>query len=66
VAFNVIGQASAEHITGLFVKDVFLHSPPRSLDIKLWLSFGDGSEGATNTRGSLTITGGASCLGFLP
>jgi hypothetical protein len=60
VAFNVIGHASAEHITGLFVKDVFLHSPPRSLDIKLWLSFGDGSGGAMYTRGSLIIIG-ASC-----
>jgi hypothetical protein len=54
VAFNVIGHASAEHITGLFVKDVFLHSPPRNLDMKLWFG-SDVSGGATYTKGSLVI-----------
>ena len=61
MAFNVIGHASAEHITGLFVKDVFLQSVPRSLDMKLWLLFVSViSGGAMYTRGSLIIIG-ASC-----
>jgi hypothetical protein len=46
VAFNVIGQGSAAHITGLLVKAVLLFALANSLDMNDWLSAGSTGSGA--------------------